>query len=84
MISWLFITLPSIFCVEPIAGTPPSQSLEDITLDEDIDLELQLNEFLQAEPEKENRESASGETANEESQNGERTKLLNEDVSTKN
>ena len=69
---------------KPITGTPPSQSLEDITLDEDIDLELQLNEFLQAEPEEENREGANGETANEETQNGERTKVLNDDASTKN
>ena len=69
---------------KPIAGTPPSQSLEDITLDEDIDLEIQLNEFLQAEPGEENREGASGETANKETQNGERTKLLNDDANTKN
>ena len=36
--------------IEPIAGTPPSQSLDDITLEEDIDLEQQLNDFLQNEP----------------------------------
>ncbi|XP_028392703.1 uncharacterized protein LOC114517244 [Dendronephthya gigantea] len=35
---------------KPIAGTPPSQSLEDITLDEDTDLEQQLNDFLQNDP----------------------------------
>ena len=44
--------------VEPIAGTPPSQSLEDVTLDEDIDLEQQLNDFLQTDQQEEN---ASGE-----------------------
>lgn len=35
--------------LEPIAGTPPSQSLEDITLEDDFDLEQQLNEFLETE-----------------------------------
>ena len=44
--------------VEPIASTPPSQSLEDVTLDEDIDLEQQLNDFLQTDQQEEN---ASGE-----------------------
>ena len=35
------------FVLEAIAGLPASQSLEDITLDDDIDLEEELKAFLQ-------------------------------------
>jgi hypothetical protein len=55
---------PFCFCIEPIAGTPPSQSLEDVTLDQDIDLEQQLNDFLQTgqEEQEANDESGDGQT----------------------
>ena len=69
------LTFP--FCPEPIAGTPPSQSLEDITLEEDSDLEIQLDEFLQNEPDEEDRESTNTESTNEE-----RIKLINDDAAT--